>query len=192
MPRAVGRQSTARGFTAHCRKDTAVAFFKDLNGREWRIRLTGPVLAKVREATGITLADSAGRGALEACANGEIQTRVLWLLCEGQPPALTPEQFAESVASGDVFEAAKNAIYEAIVDFTPPSQRPALQKALETEREVTKAGQDLAIEKIGSGELRDQLIDALRTGMDANIATILTQLRNASTSPAPAASSPTA
>lgn len=168
-----------------------MSFFKDLNGREWRVRLTGPLLAKVREATGITLADAAGRGALAACENGEIQTRVLWLLCSDQEPRLTPDQFAEAVASGDVFEAARTAIYEAITDFTPPSQRSALRKALETERDVMTAAQELAIEKMGAVELRDQLIDALRAGMDGNIATILTQLRNVSSVQAKSESVPT-
>lgn len=160
-----------------------MSFFKDLNGRDWRIRLTGPALAKVREATTILLADPAGRGVLAACADGEIQTRVLWLLCSDQEPKLTPEQFAEAVASGEVFERAREALQAAVVDFTPPSQRPALLKALETENQVQTAAMNLAIEKLDGAELKDQLVDALRAGMEANLATILTQLRNAGGSP---------
>ena len=165
-----------------------MSFFKDLNGKEWRVRLTGPVLTKVREATGIKLADPAGRGVLEACADGEIQTRVLWLLCADQDPTTTPDKFAEAMASGEVFEAAKKAIYEAVTDFTQPSLRPALAKALETEAAVTEAAQGLAIAKMDGSEMREQLIDALRTGMDANIATILTQLRSGSALPVSSAS----
>jgi len=161
-----------------------MSFFKDVNGRDWRIKLTGPALGKVREATGILLGDAAGRGALAACADGEIQTRVLWLLCSDQEPKLTPDLFAESVASGEVFERARDALQEAIVDFTPPSQRAALLKALATEKEVQTAAMALAVEKLDGEGLKDQLVDALRAGMDANIATILTQLRNAGNSPA--------
>ena len=159
-----------------------MSFFKGTNGRNWRIKLTGPLIGKVREATGIMLADPAGRGALEACADGEILTRVLWLLCT-EEPHLTPEQFADAMASGEVFEAARDALQESIVDFTPPSQRPALLKALETEKQVQTAAMGLAIEKLDGAELKDQLIDALRAGMDNNIATILIQLRNAGGSP---------
>lgn len=159
-------------------------FFKDTNGRDWRIRLTGPALSKIREATGIRLADPSGQGAVAATADGEILTRVLWLLCSDQEPRLTPEQFAEAVASGDVFERARDAIHEAVADFTPPSQRTALTKALETEKEVQAAAQRLTIEKLESGDgLKDQIIEALRVGMDRNIAEILTKLRNAGGSP---------
>jgi len=157
-----------------------MAFFKDLNGKDRRIRLTGPAIGKVTEATGIKLADVAGRGALEACADGEILTRVLFLLCAD--PGEKPEAFAESVATGEVFEAARDALQAAIVDFTPPSQRPALLKALETEKQVQAAAMALAVERLDGVALKDQLVDALRAGMDANIATILTRLRNAGNS----------
>lgn len=159
-------------------------FFTDTNGREWRVRLTGPALSKVREATDIRLADPSGQGAVLATADGEILTRVLWLLCSDQEPRLTPDAFAEAVASGEVFERARKAIHEAVADFTPPSQRKALQRALETEVEVQTAAQQMAIERLSGDGLRDQLIDALRAGMDSNIATILTQLRSAGSSQA--------
>lgn len=165
-----------------------MSFFNDTTGKQWRIRLTGPVLTKIREATGIKLADPAGRGALEACQDGEIQTRVLWLLCADQDPTTTPDKFADAMASGEVFEAAKHAIYEAITDFTQPSLRPALAKALETEAAVTVAAQQLAMARMDGEPLKAELIDALRTGMDANIATILTQLRSGSVSPVSLAS----
>jgi hypothetical protein len=61
------------------------------------------------------------------------------LLCGDQEPKLTPEQFGEAVASGEVFEAAREALQAAIVDFTPPSQRPMLLKVLETEKAEQQA-----------------------------------------------------
>jgi hypothetical protein len=166
-------------------------YFKDVNGRDWQIRLTGPALQRVREATGIRLADPSGQGTLEAVADGEILTRVLWLLCSDQQPPLTPEQFAEAVASGEVFERARAALQDSVVDFTPPSQRPALLKALETEEAVQTAAMALAIERLDGDALKDQLVDALRVGMDQNIATILTQLRSAGGSPGLPGSTPT-
>lgn len=168
-----------------------MTFFKDIHGREWQIRLTGPALQRVREATGIRLADPTGEGTLQACADGEILTRVLWLLCSDQEPRLTPDRFAESIASGEIFEAAQDALQAAVVDFTLPSQRPTLQKALETEKAVKQAAMNLAIERMDGDVLKDQLVDALRTGMDQNIATILTKLRNAGDSPVSLDSTPT-
>jgi hypothetical protein len=160
-----------------------MSFFKDTNGREWRIRLTGPAIGKVREATGITLADPSGRGAVAACADGEILTRVLWLLCGEQEPKLTPEQFGEAVASGEVFDAAREALQAAIVDFTPPSQRPMLQKVLETERAEQAARAEVVMEKITGDVLQDQVLEAFRVGLDKELAKILTRLRNAGNSP---------
>lgn len=159
-------------------------FFKDTNSREWRIRLTGPAIAKVREATGITLADPSGQGAVAACADGEILTRVLWLLCGDHEPKLTPEQFGEAVASGEVFEAAREAMQAAIVDFTPPSQRPMLLKVLETEKAETAARTEVVMEKLNGDELHDQVLQAFRVGLDQQIETALTRLRNVGDSPA--------
>lgn len=155
-------------------------FFKDLANNERRIRLTGPLIAKVREATGITLGDASGEGVLLACADGEMQTRVLWLLCGDQPPVLSPDAFAESIASGDVFEAARDALHEAVMDFIRPSQRPALLKVLETAKADMTAAQSAVIEQLAGEERRAQLVDALRAGMTAQMDRILTRLRNAS------------
>ena len=155
-------------------------FFKDLSGNERRVRLTGPLIAKVREATGITLGDVSGEGVLRACADGELQTRVLWLLCGDQSPVLTPDAFAESVASGDVFEAARDALHEAVLDFIRPSQRPALQKVLATAKADMEAAQVAVIEQLEGDERRGQLVDALRAGMTAQMDRILIRLRNAS------------
>lgn len=168
-----------------------MAFFKDTNGRQWRIRLTGPAIAKVREATQITLADPSGQGALAACADGEILTRVLWLLCSDQPPEVTPEQFAEAVASGEVFEAAREALQEALLDFTPPSQRPLLQKVLETERREQQARTQLVEDQLNGEELHDQILQAYRVGLDKQIAMILTRLQNVGNLPEQPESIPT-
>lgn len=166
-------------------------FFKDLSGNDRRVRLTGPLIAKVREATGITLGDVSGEGVLRACTDGEMQTRVLWLLCGDQSPVLTPDAFAESIASGEVFEAARDALHEAVLDFTRPSQRPALLKVLETAKADMTAAQGAVIEQLEGDERRDQLVDALRAGMTAQMDRILTQLRNASDGPATADAPPT-
>ena len=170
-----------------------MSFFKDTNGRDWRIKLTGPALAKVREATGIKLADPSGQGAVAACADGEILTRVLWLLCgEDQEPKLTPQQFAEAVASGEVFQAARDALQDAIVDFTPPSQRPMLLKVLETERAEMAARANVVMEKLNGDELHDQVCRAFRVGLDRELTKILTRLENAGDLPDSLDSIPTA
>jgi hypothetical protein len=168
-----------------------MAFFKDTNGREWRIRLTGPKLQKVREATGITLATPSGEGAVSATADGEILTRVLWLLCGDQEPHLTAEQFGEAVASGEVFDAARVALQDSIVDFTPPSQRPMLQKVLEAERKEQAARAAVVMEKLNGDELHDQVCHAFRVGLDRQLETILTRLENVGGSLASPASTPT-
>lgn len=172
-----------------------MSFFKDVNGREWRIRLTGPKLGEIREATGITLAAPSGEGAVSATADGEILTRVLWLLCgdqESDGPKVTAVQFGEAVASGEVFEAAREALKVAIVDFTPPSQRPMLLKVLEAEQKEQAARAEVVMEKLNGDGLHDRVCDAFRVGLDRQLETILTRLENAGGSLASPDSTPTA
>lgn len=171
-----------------------MSFFKDVNGREWRIRLTGPKLAKVRESTGIMIATPSGEGAVSATADGEILTRVLWLLCgdqESEGGKVTAEQFGEAVASGEVFEAAREALKEAVVDFTPPSQRPMLTKVLEAEQKEQSARAEVVMEHLNGDELHDQVCAAFRVGLDRKLETILTRLENVGGSLASPDSTPT-
>jgi hypothetical protein len=159
-----------------------MSVFKDTNSREWRIRLTGPKLQKVREATEITLATPSGQGALAAVANGEILTRVLWLLCGDQKDEgakLTPEQFGEAVASGEVFEAARVALHDAIVDFTPPSQREMLQAVLTAEQKEQAARSAIAIGKMNGDELHDRACRSFQVGLENQFDQLLTRLENA-------------
>lgn len=167
-----------------------MSVFKDTNGREWRVRLTGPKLQKVREHTGILLATPSGEGAVAATADGEILTRVLWLLCADQEPKLSPEQFGEAVASGEVFEAARDAIQEAVLDFTPPSQRPMLLKVLEAERKEQAARTAVVMEKLNGDELHDQVYQSFRVGLDRQWTQLLTRLENAGILPESQESTP--
>ena len=168
-----------------------MSIFKDTNNREWRIRLTAPMLQKIREATGITLATPSGEGAVAATADGEILTRVLWLLCGDQEPVLTPDQFAEAVASGEVFEAARIALQESIVDFTPPSQRPMLLKVLEAEQKEQAALAEVVMAKLNGDELHDQVCQSFRVGLERQLEQILTRFENVGGSPALPESTPT-
>ena len=171
-----------------------MSVFKDVNDREWRIRLTGPKLQKVREATEIMLADPGGEGAVAATADGEILTRVLWLLCgdqETEGGKLTPEEFGEAVASGEVFEAARKALKEAIAYFTPPSQRPMLLKVLEAEQKEQEARAVVVMEHLNGDVLHDRVCDAFRVGLGRQIKAILTRLENVGGSLASPDSTPT-
>ena len=171
-----------------------MSVFKDVNGRERRIRLTGPKISKVRESTGINIATPSGEGTVAATADGEILTRVLWLLCgdqESEGGKVTAEQFGEAVASGEVFEAAREALKEAIVDFTPPSQRPMLTKVLEAEQKEQAARAEVVMEKLNGDELHDRVCDAFRVGLDRQLETILTRLENVGGSLASPDSTPT-
>jgi len=171
-----------------------MSVFKDVNGREWRIRLTGPKLAKVREATGLRIATPTGEGTVAATADGEILTRVLWLLCgeqETEGGKVTPDQFGEAVASGEVFEAAREALKEAVVNFTPTSDRPMLLKVLESEQKEQAARAEVVMEKLNGDGLHDRVCNAFRVGLDRQLETILTRLENVGGSLASQDSTPT-
>ena len=171
-----------------------MSVFKDVNGREWRIRLTAPKLQKVLESTGLKLATPSGEGAVAATADGVILTRVLWLLCgeqEGEGAKLEPDQFAEAVASGEVFEAAGTALREAIINFTPPSQRPMLETVLETSQKEQEARAEVVIEELNGEGLHDQVCQAFRVGLKNELKQVLTRLENAGGSLASPESTPT-
>ena len=55
-----------------------MSFFKDVNGREWRIRLTGAKLGEIREATGISLAATSGEAAVAATAACAAASAAWW------------------------------------------------------------------------------------------------------------------
>ena len=156
-----------------------MSVFKDTNGREWRIRLTGPKLTKVRESTDIKLAAPSGEGAVMATEDGEILTRILWLLCGDQEPKIASDLFGEAMASGEVFEAAREALKEAVVDFTPPSQRPMLQKVLEADKREQAARTKVVMEKLNGDALHDRACQSFRVGLDKQLTKILTRLENA-------------
>lgn len=171
-----------------------MSFFEDVDKRKWRIRLTGPMLEKVRDATKINLATPSGEGALEATADGEILTRVLLLLCGDQEPdgkKLTPEQFGEAVASGDVFEAAQKALHEAILDFTLPSRREMLQTVLETAEKEQAARAEIVKAKLNGDELHDRALKSFRVALDNRFEQLLTRLENVGDSPDSPDSTPT-
>jgi hypothetical protein len=120
-----------------------MASFKDNKGRTWFLKLDGALIEDIEEKTGISV-DSFLRGlknksAEEITPLGDLFDdwrkflNVLWFMVQEQlptqaRPVTNPKEFAAAF-DGDVLEAAADAFFEALADFTPRHQR-AVNKAL--------------------------------------------------------------
>jgi hypothetical protein len=109
--------------------------FTDTAGRRWALVVTIPAARRVQEAVpGVNLLDIYDAKLWERLyVDPQTLVAVLYALLDPQIQRLdlSPEAFAEGLA-GDVLDAAADALTQAIIDFFPNRQRPALQKARET------------------------------------------------------------
>lgn len=97
--------------------------FRDANGRAWSIEITAGVLRRVREATGIKLGEIlTNRLEFEKIYDDEERFgRVLYELCWIQASGETKEAFLERLG-GDAIREGRDAIVEAVANFTQPRE----------------------------------------------------------------------
>lgn len=134
--------------------------FKDKEGREWKLSLHYRTLERLRDA-GIDLTDPKAVLAL-----GDDPYRLgatLWTLVESQAEKLgvTPDEFAEATADGDVIEAAVVALVDELVSFTRPARREALKRAMEAKRALEEKTLATAMEMMNSGAMERQMDEAV-------------------------------
>ncbi len=118
--------------------------FQDSQGREYDARITLGTAIAIKRETGINLSDIGDGSVLDRISNDpELLVGVLWLAVRDSAAQhqITPEQFGESLG-GDTLHAAVQSLLNAIVLFSPPSARTALQKMVDLSRQTqTLAGQ---------------------------------------------------
>lgn len=160
--------------------------FKDINGREWTIKIDAPLVKEIRQSLDgfDILADEAFQ---KLSQDDVLLVDCLYLLCRPQQPGISGEDFAAAIANGDVLEAACTALIDARRFFFRPSRR-SLLVALETEqKETIEEGIAIAKEKVKDRTVRDQFLAALKTRMETDLATamqtILTGAKSATNSP---------
>lgn len=134
-----------------------MATFVDEAGRSWNIRIDVAAIRQVRAKRGVDLAKVMGsQEELQKLLDDPcLWVDVLWDLVEQQAKTqgVDPEAFAHGLI-GDSFEAANNALIEAIIDFFPSSRREILRRLLSKVKEM----ETLSLESVS------QQIDSLTFG----------------------------
>lgn len=111
--------------------------FKDSLGREWLVKISGPVINDVRKELDLDLV-SLGDPVFPKLSNLGLLVNCLWVVCRKQAHALGVNdiQFGEGLV-GDCLEGAAEALVEAVLDFFPRSIRETL-RALSRQDAATK------------------------------------------------------
>lgn len=140
------------------------------NAKEWTLRIDAPTILAVRTEHKV---DLGGVECFDALTSDPVLCQqVLWSLCRKQAAAasVAEETFYESLADGDVGEAAALQLLEAIIDFFPNSQRAGLRKMLAMNWEAIQAAGEVVSERIqaetNNGTLKDKLLAETRAKLD--------------------------
>jgi chorismate mutase len=167
--------------------------FKDARERQWLLQLNVSNIRAIREKHKVDLASLEGKAFDQLEADPVLLVDVLHTLCEEQieKEKITPAEFGESLV-GDAIDNATAAMLQAIADFFPKSKREMVQTLARKTQAMREVGLQKAMAKIESPELEAKVMEAMDQRLEADVQEILSQLKNASASPASSASSPTA
>lgn len=144
--------------------------FKDLTGRTWSVAVNVTTIRRIRDTLGLDLLSEAGAKAFETLAGDPVRlVDCLYVACldECKAKDVTDEQFGAALA-GDCIEAARDALFEELVDFFPKRQRGVMANLLATLREQEQAAGELIQKKVSS----DRVGSILRKRMSAQLANL--------------------
>jgi hypothetical protein len=116
-----------------------VAKFADKTGREWVVEFTAGGIKRCRVECGVDLAklsDNEFKAFVEVAGDPVKLADCLYVLCKGQHPDVTLDDFYELIA-GDVLHAAASAFEGAFLSFCPSRQRETIQAMAAKNEEMT-------------------------------------------------------
>ena len=116
-------------------------------GREWLVSVDGPKIRAVRSECGVDLGARDCSQFDRLTSDPLLAEDVLWALCRKDAGAIDKDTF-QGLLSGDVGEAAGNALIEAVIDFFPSQQRTLLLNMLAKNRAVQEAATEAATSRI--------------------------------------------
>lgn len=141
--------------------------FKDTAARQWTVKLDIPLIAAVRKAHGVNLANL--RELIEKLApDVVVLVAVLWMSIESQATeaGVTEEQFGRSL-TGQELQDGFYALLHATADFMPVQSRaPALAFVAQT-RKATDRVAHLAGETLADPAWADRLVAQLQAALKA-------------------------
>ena len=139
--------------------------FTDSLSRQWRIELDGGLVRRLKQEESLDFFNAwDGKAFAALAASEEKLIDALWLCCQEQATAAAIDTlgFARGFASGDVFQAAADALVEAVVLFTPPAKRPAIEAARAKLTEAVEAGIDAVTTRLQGTQGRELVAAARR------------------------------
>lgn len=137
--------------------DQLPAQFTDRRQRVWRLELNYALGKHIQQQTGLDFINAHdGKALLGVIQSDEVLVQVLWLLCEeqAQTASVKEEEFGRGL-DGPTLEAAINALEEAVLNFSRPARRLALQAVREKAHEVEAAQAQLVATKVRSPQLAE-------------------------------------
>jgi len=141
--------------------ETSQSQFVDQRGRTWRLELNYSLAKRLREVTGLDFVNyQDGKALLAIHDSDEKLVQVLWLLCEPQATeaSVGEEEFGTGLG-GDALEQAIEALEQALINFSRPARRQAMQAIRDKAHELVAAQTDLAATKLRSPKVK-QLMEA--------------------------------
>jgi hypothetical protein len=138
-----------------------VAQFTDQRGRTWRLELNYSLAKRLRDVTGLDFVNyHDGKALLAVHDDDEKLVQVIWLLCEAQAKEsqVAEEDFGSGLG-GDSLEQAIEALEQALINFSRPARRQALEAIRDKAHELVAARTELATSKIRSDKVQ-QLMQA--------------------------------
>lgn len=169
--------------------------FRDMEGRDWPVKMTVSTIARVELATGINLT---AIGESETDKELESPAKFFRVLCSVLEPhiqarGLTADQFGDSLDQESI-EAAYLALTEAVIDFFPKSRREgmstAFRKLVTAKTRHQEQQAKTVMDTVNSPEF-DSTIEAMFAGKSLSSGDLLTSLQASSgLTQVPSASAP--
>lgn len=129
--------------------------FADQRGRTWRLELNYSLAKRLRDVTSLDFVNyQDGKALLAIHDSDEKLVQVLWLMCEVQAVAagITEEDFGSGLG-GDALEQGIEALEQALINFSRPARRQAMQAIRDKAHELVTAQTELTATKIRSPKM---------------------------------------
>ncbi len=140
--------------------------FHGLDGNEYKLRLTVPLLRRIKRHAGVDLGKLETDPLNKLANDPELFVDCLWLFCESQfqPDANArdkrpDEQFAE-ILPDNILDVGSTALLDAIIDFFPAGKRCALRSLAETLEKKRNLATEKLMERLQTEEIDDKVVDA--------------------------------
>jgi hypothetical protein len=106
------------------------ASFTDRNGREWELSLDFPKVYAIKKKIGLEISnvETFGRNWVDLMQHDDKALDAVWLAASDKPKDSDFDSFLAGM-DGERLDAARDALFAAVVKFSPPRQRKLIEKA---------------------------------------------------------------